>query len=926
MMSQGGSHDTQEAHRHRREEHLSSALSQLREAKCMLPVNWRQLLFATNLARLIDQTHVEELAADITKDGFHSTSNIMTVLPQPRESPVNHYVVVDGSHRLAALQKVEKQSCIRRVEKIYVNVLHLDRIPGLRLEEYSSLLLDLSTTLNDKCGLVRKTAFPHLLHSVIGEFHSNMELSSIPKSEWMSKKTIKKVRCILQATRRLGGMQRAQCHRYARAASMLALDKPSYEIFLNSVTDPSVATAWDVQTIQAEIFFKADAEDRHFMFQCLHSHLKHRKKQLRGSSLKRLIDIIQTFVTLISSISVHQKEAKECVLKGKMVELEGVTVMDFILQKVALISLHDAVELFDVEGACSSVVSMVQASLASKSIRIQVPETPSTPASSGHASVEFSPPGTPKPPTPAIAPPNIVTKELRNADRAPQEVARAFAHEKSKNSAPVLQGGSAAVAPQKASKSAHARQHGSPTRAHTDISDPVHAPRDVSPAPGQRAISPATLLANSSAGPLSSPKTPMSHTSSRQRPNSEEERKTSPKRQKVRGTPVRLASEPITSKDSGNENCSIEKVVGAKPQTREPMRAKNTKNTKTLERTRLTDDGRGTNRQTPSLATCSARLLPACIPDESPIKYNIKDRELDRIRQTLLHGSYARRLDVARVEVLHQGYTILPLPDGAGLIQAVDNLLRFAADSFGGESQGSANETDGWVPIHTELNAGTELSSSKMPRSGRLQTTPKWFSEYLAVKKPAIYRLKVLLDVALSLIFEAMSLTSSSESRDALSSHRIPVEGCQGVLTGSLTETEIPHMAFAPDTVKLPFVPCQTPSFFCEVSGIESFPFHVYRYSHVYTSFPPGLGNIGKKISEVAPRDTIKVPKFSVLIGRGDLLHSRTGHFEFQLIEGNQYKHRVRLHIYLPRLDATLLDLLHVPEWDKSESRDRALK
>lgn len=270
----------------RREAHLAAALKQLREPKQLLRVNWRCLRFATVIARMVDHSHVADLAEDIARDGFQSTSNGITVLTPIKENDIHVYTVVDGAHRLAALKRLDKENRLKAVESLYVNVLDLSSIPDLPAEERCAFLLDLSTSLNDKSSRVKRTAFHHLLHSVIGEYRSNPSVANVSKAQIKNKTTVATLRQILQHTRRLGGVQRAQCQRFARAACMFVADDRSYNEFLKSVAQPTVATTWDVQTVQAEQFFSADDEDGPLLFRFVHAHLSVRKKQLRGSSTK----------------------------------------------------------------------------------------------------------------------------------------------------------------------------------------------------------------------------------------------------------------------------------------------------------------------------------------------------------------------------------------------------------------------------------------------------------------------------------------------------------------------------------------------------------------------------------------------------------------------------------------------------------------
>lgn len=131
----------------RGEKHISSALMQLRKPKCILPLDSRAQSSTPNLTPLFDEDHVGELRAHIAREGLQSIANIMTVIDEYKGS-VPYYIAYDGSHRLVALHFLEERKAMLDFCKICFHASHLARIPGLREDEYSSILLDVSTALS----------------------------------------------------------------------------------------------------------------------------------------------------------------------------------------------------------------------------------------------------------------------------------------------------------------------------------------------------------------------------------------------------------------------------------------------------------------------------------------------------------------------------------------------------------------------------------------------------------------------------------------------------------------------------------------------------------------------------------------------------------------------------------------------------------
>lgn len=81
-----------------RDSHLSAAVNQPKKPDHILRINWRQLCLAHVLPRMVDIPHFMDLAADISRDGFQSTSNLMTVIPSFDDNEESLFSVVDGSN------------------------------------------------------------------------------------------------------------------------------------------------------------------------------------------------------------------------------------------------------------------------------------------------------------------------------------------------------------------------------------------------------------------------------------------------------------------------------------------------------------------------------------------------------------------------------------------------------------------------------------------------------------------------------------------------------------------------------------------------------------------------------------------------------------------------------------------------------------
>lgn len=113
-----------------------------------------------------------------------------------------------------------------------------------------------------------------------------------------------------------------------------------------------------MQIINVEQFLNDRAQDHHFMFQCTGSQLKHRKRQLRGSTFQGLRDGIYVFMSMLSSVRTELGESMGSVVYDSMLERDRTTVVNFTPRKIPSRSLHECAEVSDVRNACAEYVEI----------------------------------------------------------------------------------------------------------------------------------------------------------------------------------------------------------------------------------------------------------------------------------------------------------------------------------------------------------------------------------------------------------------------------------------------------------------------------------------------------------------------------------------------------------------------------------------
>lgn len=281
------------------------------------------------------------------------------------------------------------------------------------------------------------------------------------------------------------------------------------------------------------------------------------------------------------------------------------------------------------------------------------------------------------------------------------------------------------------------------------------------------------------------------------------------------------------------------------------------------------------------------------------------------------HQEYATLLSVAQAEVLHLGCTVISLPNCDLSWTAVDTLLEFASNTFGGECQ-HPSDSDNWELICDDhLHMAFPGISSDRPREGRLQTSSACLRDYLEKTHFKVYAAKMMVEVGLRQISEKMSLRKPYRKDYGLicSTLYIPAPGCKSLLTASQAKMQIPHADFISDATSVWLEPTSSPSFSCKVPCRQSFPLHVCPYSHVYTALRVSCTKLGAEMTSWAQQATVHVSRYSMQIARGDLPYCGTEYYTPKRISGEQYNQRIRLHTSLCRCNARLLDQLHLLDW-----------
>ena len=252
-----------------------------------------------------------------------------------------------------------------------------------------------------------------------------------------------------------------------------------------------------------------------------------------------------------------------------------------------------------------------------------------------------------------------------------------------------------------------------------------------------------------------------------------------------------------------------------------------------------------------------------------------------------------------------EGYVVLEdiLLDST-ISRDIDLVLNFFASKFGGVGVTTAG--DPWSNIY---NTGDQHADdrAKSSRLGRMTVPRKNLADDLEVNHLHIYQAKLRVELALALLLECLD-----ESPDSLS---FPSTGSRLLLTVGAGRNDCPrqhpHVDFALPDVSgaVPWTARPNPSYFLIASGAQSFPVHVWPFSHILST---GNDEVRlKAVSRAAHSLRVDVSAYSVFIGRGDLFHAGASGSETNTTSNPT---NVRLHLYAARTGSRLLDAVHLPQ------------
>jgi hypothetical protein len=222
----------------------------------------------------------------------------------------------------------------------------------------------------------------------------------------------------------------------------------------------------------------------------------------------------------------------------------------------------------------------------------------------------------------------------------------------------------------------------------------------------------------------------------------------------------------------------------------------------------------------------------------------------------------------------------------------IDLVLNFFASKFGGVGVTAAG--DPWSNIY---NTGYQDADDRaeVSRLGRMTVHLH------------IYQAKLRVELALALLLECLD-----ESPEGL---YFPSTGGRLLLTVGAGRNDCPrqhpHADFAlqDGPGSIPWTARPNPSYFLIASGAQSFPVHVWPFSHILSTANDEVRL--KAVSRAAHSLMVDVPAYSVFIGRGDLFHAGASGSETNTTSSPT---NVRLHLYAARTGSRLLDAVHLPQ------------
>ena len=229
----------------------------------------------------------------------------------------------------------------------------------------------------------------------------------------------------------------------------------------------------------------------------------------------------------------------------------------------------------------------------------------------------------------------------------------------------------------------------------------------------------------------------------------------------------------------------------------------------------------------------------------------------------------------------------------------VRNLMDFFMERFPGEEKMGRDENRGtWRPIINKGVPATDNADSQKGAS-RFSTTKEGMVGFEQDQdKQWVVRKRALLDARLGQILRALNLDRASAGMWDDPDMSIPRTGGRFLLTGKGCGRQTPHQDFQSRS-RADFCP----GYFMIGTGVQPTPLWVCDYSHTFTSTTK---QAARRFSKAASLKKVKIPPFSVFVGRGDLTHAGAAYEDSQVKEG-----LIRYHLYFAPRGVRIEDGVH---------------
>lgn len=245
--------------------------------------------------------------------------------------------------------------------------------------------------------------------------------------------------------------------------------------------------------------------------------------------------------------------------------------------------------------------------------------------------------------------------------------------------------------------------------------------------------------------------------------------------------------------------------------------------------------------------------------------------------------------------------------------RAVDDLLRGVVNRCSGLGNHRGSD-DPWSKIYNAGESGEEESAERT--SDRYTTPRAWICDELETDNSPLHRDKLYLETYIGILVDMLERTCTEYGTgESANNARLsfPRTGSRLLMTtDGCVRQEIPlDYAELPQTAEQ-FIVRDSPSYVVIASGADPFKLCVWPYTHVMMNCPPP---VQQNVLREWPCKVIEVPRFSVIIVRGDLVHAGAGASD-DPDSGSPtrlYRQNVRLHMYIVRDNHALLDAVHLP-------------